>query len=149
MVMSLPITAGEHGQRFALGRVDLAGHDRAAGSLAGNRTSAKPPRGPEPSRRRSLASFIKATASVFSAPESATSGSWPAKAANLFGAETNGSGQGGQLGCDRFGEAMWRVQTGTYCGAALRQFINSRKALANRPLGDVELSDECRHLGRR
>ncbi len=41
---------------------------------------------------------------------------------------------------------MRRVQTGTYCGAALRQFINSRKALANRPLGDVELSDECRHF---
>ena len=56
------------------------------------------------------------------------------------------AGKGGQLGCDRFGEAMRRVQTGTYCGAALRQFINSRKALANRPLGDVELSDECRHF---
>ncbi|MNC46677.1 hypothetical protein D3C75_957040 [compost metagenome] len=60
------------------------------GSLAGRRTSASPARGPEPSRRKSLAIFIKATAKVFSAPARLVSGSWPARAANLFGAVTNG-----------------------------------------------------------
>ncbi|MNP57345.1 hypothetical protein D3C76_1521680 [compost metagenome] len=58
------------------------------GSLAGSFTSAKPARGPEPSRRRSLAIFISATARVLRAPERFTRGSWPASAANLFGAET-------------------------------------------------------------
>ncbi|MCY1457502.1 hypothetical protein D9M71_748060 [compost metagenome] len=37
-----------------------------------------------------MAIFIKATARVFRAPARLVSGSWPARAANLFGAETNG-----------------------------------------------------------
>jgi hypothetical protein len=45
------------------------------GSLAGRRTSASPARGPEPSRRKSLAIFINATAKVFSAPARLVSGS--------------------------------------------------------------------------
>ena len=42
------------------------------------------------SQRTSLAIFISADASVLSAPCSATSGSWPPSAANLFGALLNG-----------------------------------------------------------
>jgi hypothetical protein len=61
--------AGQHRQRFALGRVDLAGHDRAARFVGRQFDSASPARGPEPSRRRSLAIFISATARVFSAPD--------------------------------------------------------------------------------
>ncbi|MNF98622.1 hypothetical protein D3C84_814900 [compost metagenome] len=60
------------------------------GSLAGSLTSAKPARGPEPSRRRSLAIFIRVTARVFSAPDKVLNGSWPASAANLLGAVMNG-----------------------------------------------------------
>ena len=65
----------------------LPGIIELPGSLAGSITSAKPARGPEPSRRKSLAIFIKVTASVFKAPDKLTNGSWPAKAANLLGAE--------------------------------------------------------------
>ena len=68
----------------------LPGMIELPGSLAGSFTSAKPARGPEPSRRRSLAVFIRATARLFRAPERMTSGSWPARAANLFGAATKG-----------------------------------------------------------
>ena len=68
----------------------LPGMIELPGSLAGRRTSAKPARGPEPSRRRSLASFISATARVFRVPARVTSGSWPARAANLLGALTKG-----------------------------------------------------------
>ncbi|MNE40614.1 hypothetical protein D3C80_1346460 [compost metagenome] len=68
----------------------LPGMIELPGSLAGRRTSAMPPRGPEPSRRRSLASFIRATARVFRPPARVVSGSWPARAANLFGAVIKG-----------------------------------------------------------
>ncbi|MNC51111.1 hypothetical protein D3C75_1003900 [compost metagenome] len=37
-----------------------------------------------------MAIFIRVTARVFSAPDSVVSGSWPASAANLFGAVING-----------------------------------------------------------
>ena len=91
MVASLPSTwqASMDSASHCVG-LTLPGMIELPGSLAGSLSSAKPARGPEPSRRRSLASFISATASVFSAPDSATSGSCPASAANLLGALTSG-----------------------------------------------------------
>ncbi|MNP34903.1 hypothetical protein D3C76_1282110 [compost metagenome] len=68
----------------------LPGMIELPGSLAGSFTSAKPARGPDPSRRRSLAIFIRVTARVFRAPDNVVSGSWPASAANLLGAVMNG-----------------------------------------------------------
>ena len=41
-------------------------------------SSPRPQRGPEPSSRMSLAIFMSATATVFSAPDAATMGSWAA-----------------------------------------------------------------------
>ena len=61
------------------------------GSFAGSDNSPKPQRGPEPNQRTSLAIFIKLTANVFSDPDAATTASWAASCANLFGAETKGS----------------------------------------------------------
>src|ERR1700722_12597187 len=69
----------------------LPGIMEEPGSLTGSQSSFRPARGPEPIQRRSLAIFIKDTAKVFKAAEAKTSGSWQAKAANLFGAVSKGS----------------------------------------------------------
>jgi len=61
------------------------------GSLAGRMISPMPERGPEPSRRMSLAIFIRLTASVLSAPELSTIASCAARASNLFSAVTKDS----------------------------------------------------------
>mmetsp|Transcript_10137 Transcript_10137/g.25382 ORF Transcript_10137/g.25382 Transcript_10137/m.25382 type:complete len:346 (+) Transcript_10137:114-1151(+) len=61
------------------------------GSFSGRASSPRPQRGPDPSQRRSLASFMKEQASVFSAPCANTSASWEASASNLLGAEWNAS----------------------------------------------------------
>ena len=59
------------------------------GSLAGRITSPKPQRGPELSRRKSLAIFIKETAKRLNAPDISHSESWVAIASNLFGQFVN------------------------------------------------------------
>ena len=61
------------------------------GSLAGNSSSLRPQRGPEPSKRRSLATFMRAQASTLRAPEQAAMASWPANSINLLAPDTNGS----------------------------------------------------------
>ena len=61
------------------------------GSFSGRCSSPSPQRGPEASQRTSLAIFVSATASVFSAPCALTSGSWDASAANRFAAQRSGS----------------------------------------------------------
>ena len=68
----------------------LPGMIELPGSFSGIVISPRPERGPEASQRTSLAIFIRVVASVLSAPWSATSASWPASAANLFGALVNG-----------------------------------------------------------
>ena len=60
------------------------------GSFSGSRSSPKPQRGPEPSRRMSLAILLRLTATTLSAPDSSTSASCAASASNLLGAVTNG-----------------------------------------------------------
>ena len=60
------------------------------GSFSGSTSSPRPHRGPEPSQRMSLAIFISDAARVASAPLANTISSWAARAANLFGALTNG-----------------------------------------------------------
>jgi hypothetical protein len=60
------------------------------GSFSGRRSSPKPQRGPEPSRRMSLAILVRLTASTLSAPDSSTEASSVASASNLFSALTNG-----------------------------------------------------------
>ena len=69
------------------------GMNELPGSLPGMRNSPMPERGPEASQRTSLASFIKAVASSFSAPWVVTIPSWAAMAAKRFGALTNGRPQ--------------------------------------------------------
>ena len=61
------------------------------GSFAGRSSSPRPERGPEPSRRMSLAILVSDTASVLQVPDRLTSWSLVASASNLFGAVTNGS----------------------------------------------------------
>jgi hypothetical protein len=61
------------------------------GSFSGRISSPSPARGPEPSHRMSLATFIKETASVASVPDAWTIASLEASAANRFGAGTKGS----------------------------------------------------------
>ena len=61
------------------------------GSFSGSLSSPRPQRGPEPSRRMSLAILVSATAITLRTPDSSTSVSWAASSANLFGAEVKGS----------------------------------------------------------
>ena len=69
----------------------LPGMIELPGSFSGSISSPRPARGPEPSQRTSLAIFMRLTASVRIAPCAKTRSSCDASAANLFGAERNGS----------------------------------------------------------
>ena len=69
----------------------LPGMIELPGSFSGIVISPRPERGPEAIQRMSLAIFISAAASVFSAPWAESRASWPASAANLFSAVRNGS----------------------------------------------------------
>src|SRR4029450_5251060 len=60
------------------------------GSFSGIRSSAKPARGPQAYQRTSLAICISAPARVRRAALTLTFASWADRAANLFGADTNG-----------------------------------------------------------
>ena len=89
---SLPITCA-HSMVSASACVGLTlpGMIELPGSFSGMRSSPSPERGPEREQADVVArSSISAAASVFSAPCANTSASWPASAANLFGAGTNG-----------------------------------------------------------
>ena len=68
----------------------LPGMIEEPGSFSGRRNSPRPARGPEPSQRTSLATFMRLVASVLSAPDAKTVASWPASAWNLLGAEVKG-----------------------------------------------------------
>ena len=69
----------------------LPGMIELPGSFSGSFSSPRPQRGPEPSRRMSLAILVSDTASTLSTPDSSTSVSWLASASNLLGAVSNGS----------------------------------------------------------
>ena len=58
----------DHGQRLALRRIGLARHDRGAELVRRQDQFAEPERGPEPSRRISLAILNSAVAAALSAP---------------------------------------------------------------------------------
>ena len=61
------------------------------GSFGGSTSSPSPLRGPDPSQRMSSAILVSDTASVRRVALGCTRASWAASAANLLGAETNGS----------------------------------------------------------
>ena len=61
------------------------------GSFSGSDSSPSPERGPEPSKRMSLAILNSAAATVLSAPWQNTIASCAASASNLLGAVVNGS----------------------------------------------------------
>src|SRR5207253_757790 len=91
MVVSFPMT-WQHTMVMASDWVGLTlpGMIEDPGSFSGNTNSPRPLRGPDPSRRMSLAIFISDTASVVRAPCENTRASCAARAANLFVAEVNG-----------------------------------------------------------
>src|SRR5277367_1033022 len=66
---------GDHRERFALGRIDLARHIDEPGSFSGISSSANPARGPHDISRMSLAILYSETASVRSVPDRWTSAS--------------------------------------------------------------------------
>src|SRR5580765_986078 len=61
----------------------LPGMIELPGSFSGRRSSPRPQRGPEPSRRMSLAILVSETARTLRTPESSTRVSWVASASNL------------------------------------------------------------------
>src|SRR5213082_661246 len=61
------------------------------GSFAGRINSPRPQRGPDASKRMSLAIFISEPPSVLRAPLAKTNSSLDDRAANLFGCERNGN----------------------------------------------------------
>ena len=92
MVVSLPITCTQTMVMASLWvGFTLPGMIDDPGSFSGRISSPSPARGPDASQRMSLAIFISDTARVLSAPLAKTSASCAASAANLLGADTNGS----------------------------------------------------------
>ena len=69
----------------------LPGMIEEPGSFSGRISSPRPERGPEPSRRMSLAILNRAVATELSAPCTNTIASWAASASNLLGAVTKGN----------------------------------------------------------
>ena len=101
----------------------------APGSFSGSRSSPRPARGPDPSQRTSFAIFMRLVASVLSAPEVKTVASWPASAANLLGALTNGrpvssarrrATRSANSGCE-FSPSGWYSMLNLSSGASQRQ----------------------------
>jgi len=77
MVASLPITsAATIATASGITGFTLPGMMLLPGCSAGSAISASPARGPLFIQRRSLAIFIKLTASTFSWPDSSTAASW-------------------------------------------------------------------------
>jgi hypothetical protein len=97
----------------------LPGMIELPGSFSGSAISPIPERGPDASRRTSLAILLSAPASVFSAPCANSSASWPASAANLFGAGLERqAGHARHLRRHARAELRVRVQAGADRGAA-------------------------------
>ena len=67
----------------------LPGMIEEPGSFSGSDSSPRPERGPEPSRRMSLAILNRLAATVLMAPWEKTMASWAASASNLLGAVVN------------------------------------------------------------
>ena len=92
------------------------------GSFSGSASSPRPERGPEPSKRMSLAILNSEAATVLIAPWLNTIASWAASASNLLGAVVKGRPViAAILSATFFGEADRRVEAGADRRAALRQ----------------------------
>ena len=102
----------------------LPGMIELPGSFSGSFSSPRPQRGPEPSRRMSLAILVSDTARTLSAPDSSTNVSCAASASNLLGAVSKGR----RVSCaisvgELLGEALGRVEPGADRGAALGELV--------------------------
>ena len=120
----------------------LPGMIEEPGSFSGSISSPRPQRGPEPSQRMSLAIFISDTASVLSAPLADDQSSWPARAANLFGAVTNGKPVSSAiLAATPSANSGWVLRPVPTARAAEGQLVEAGKT-ASMPLEvGVELGD--------
>ena len=112
----------------------LPGMIEEPGSFSGRISSPMPARGPEPSRRMSLAILNRLAASVLRAPWRPTMASCVASASNLFVGRAEGqAGQLRELRGDRLGEAGMGVEPGPDGRAALgerHQLVEPARARA-------------------
>ena len=110
--------------------------------------SPRPDRGPDASQRTSLAIFISAAASVRSAPWASTRASCAARAANLFGAETNGSPVSSAIFAGHpLAELGWALSPVPTAVPPMRQLVQAAAASASMPReAVVELGDVAREL---
>ena len=105
----------------------LPGMIELPGSFSGSFSSPRPERGPEPSRRMSLAILVSDTAMVFSMPDSSTIVSWAASSANLFGRCERQARKVGDLLGEGLGKALRCVEPGADGRPTLGQAIDSRQ----------------------
>ena len=125
----------------------LPGMIELPGSFSGIVISPRPERGPEASQRTSLAILVSATASVFIAPCSSTSGSCPASAANLLGALRNGSPVSRAMcAAARSANSGCVLRPGADGRAAERQLVDERQRRFDRARAEVELRDPAGDL---
>ena len=108
----------------------LPGMIEEPGSFSGSDSSPRPERGPEPSRRMSLAILNSDAATVLIAPWLNTIASCAASASNLLGAVVNGSPViAAMRSATISAKPIGRVQAGADRGAALRQLHQLRQRL--------------------
>ena len=131
---SLPITwqaamvSASHCVGFTLpGMIELPG------SFSGMVISPMPQRGPLAIQRTSLAIFMSAAASVFSAPCACTIASWVASASNLLGAVTKAQPVSrASSSATRRRQLGMRVEPGAHRRAAERQLARGAASEASR-----------------
>ena len=148
MVVSLPITCTHTIVMASLCvGLTLPGMIDDPGSFSGRISSPNPARGPDASQRMSLAIFMSDTASVLSAPLAITSASCAARAANLFGADTNGRPvRLGDLRGGALGELGVRVEPGADGGAADGELVEAGQHRLDALEVGVELRDVAAEL---
>ncbi|MNO92612.1 hypothetical protein D3C76_841930 [compost metagenome] len=139
--------AGQHRQCFALGRVDLAWHDRAARLVGRQAYLGQPGARAGTQQAQVVGDFHQGHGQGLQGAGQAGQRLVAGEGSELVRrSDERQAGQRRQLAGDGFGKTMRGVESGTHGSAALGQFTHRRQGGADGALGIVELGDEGRHL---
>ena len=136
---------GQHRQGFALGRVDLAGHDRAPRFVGRQFHLGQSGTWPGTQQAQVVGDFHQRHGEGFQRAGQRGQRLVAGQRGEFVGrGDERQAGKRGQLCCDGLTETVGRIQPGTHRGTALGQFANRRQRAADRSFGVIQLRDECR-----